>query len=125
MRFLLIDQIKKDIINQVREYANLHRITKTEMQARLKDPNTLPIGDNLLHTCFIDDGYTCVFSVEEHPMGWCNHLSVSVDSTDDKLPSIPAVQMLLKEFGINKELEDCCVYIEDSYPKSVNIISQI
>jgi len=43
----------------------------------------------------------------------------------DKMPHIEAVKLLMLEFGIDKPLEECQIYIEEGFPKSVNIISPI
>ena len=47
-------------------------------------------------------GYRAAVSVEEQPAGMCLHLSISVERADPKwIPSIEAVKMIAREFGID------------------------
>lgn len=123
MRALLIDETAKSSIAKTVFFAEENRYPRFQMIS-LMNGNIPTPGDIEGHCCYLADGFKTVFTIEEQPMGWCRHLSVSVASMD-KLPHIEAVKMIMKEFGIEKSLEDCHVYIEDSFPKSVNIISQI
>jgi hypothetical protein len=43
----------------------------------------------------------------------------------ERMPHIEAVKLLMREFGLNRPLEECHVYIEDSSPKAVNVICPI
>jgi hypothetical protein len=125
MRALIIDEKAKASIAAVCEYADDNRIDLKEIQARVAIPDGYsPIGDDENHCCYLEDGFKCVFSIEEQPSGWTRHLSISVDAVD-KMPHIEAVKLLMSEFGIKSRIEECHVYIEDSTPKSVNIICPI
>lgn len=125
MRSLIIDEKAKEDIAVVCAYADLNRIDFKELQARCATPDEYPpIGDDQNHCCHVFQGFKCVFSIEEQEFGWTRHLSVSVDAID-KMPHVQAVKMLMVEFGINKPLEECNFYIEDTTPKSVNIICPI
>ena len=125
MRPLIIDEKAKADIAAVCEYADLNRMEFRELQARCAVPDGYsPVGDDENLCCNIFQGFRCVFSIEEQQFGWTRHLSISVDSTD-KMPHVEAVRMLAVEFGIDKPLEECQVYIEDTTPKSVNIICPI
>lgn len=122
MRALLIDENSKKTVEGVVEYAEQNRYSRPYMAALM---NGAPApGDDLRHCCYFFDGFKAVFTIEEQPMGWCRHLSISVAAID-KMPSIEAVKMIMREFGIVAQLEDCCVYVEDSSPKAINIISPI
>lgn len=123
MRALLIDETAKQSIADTIRFAEENRYPRFQM-AQLMNGKIPTPGDVEGHCCYLTDGFKTVFTIEEQPVGWCRHLSVSVASTD-KMPHIEAVKMIMKEFGIQKSLEDCYVYVEDSFPKSVNIISQI
>lgn len=125
MRALVIDETAKSSIADVCYHADENRIDSMELQARLAIPDGYsPVGDDPNHCCYLANGFKCVFSIEEQPCGWARHLSVSVAAID-KMPNIEAVKMIMCEFGIENPLDECYVYIEDSLPKSVNIICPI
>jgi hypothetical protein len=125
MRPLIIDEKVREEIARICEHADENRIDFKELQARTEIPGGFsPIGDDPNFCCHIDLGFRCVFSIEEQPSGWCKHLSVSVDDVN-KVPAIEAVKVLMEEFGINKSLEECYVYMEETTPRAVNIISPI
>ena len=125
MRALVIDeQAKQDIANLLK-YADKNRISKPFLLAAAAAMNggNPAVGDIPQHCCHFRDGFKVVLSIEQQPNGWCKHLSVSVDNPE-KLPSIEAVKMIIEEFGM-KSLDDSNVYIEETTPKAVNIISLI
>lgn len=127
MRPLLIDETARAEIARVCQYAKENRIPNREIKARIANPSEYCMpGDEPGHVCYFQVGFKCVLTMEEQndPLGWCWHLSVSVADME-KMPHIEAVKMLMKEFGIPKPIEECCVYIEDSAPKSVNVICPI
>ena len=125
MRALVVNKEALAEIARVCEYAEAHRINNFEMRGRIELPE-MSIGDNPGHVCYIQMGFKVVLSIEEQPqpLGWCRHLSVSVADIE-RMPHIEAVKLLMREFGLNKPLEECHVYIEDSSPKSVNVICPI
>lgn len=127
MRPLLIDDDARKEIARVCQYAEENRVSNREMKNRIENPGEYcAAGDEPGHVCYFHVGFKCVYSLEEQnqPLGWCRHLSVSVADIE-KMPHIEAVKLIMKEFGITKPIEQCCVYIEDSSPKSVNVICPI
>lgn len=127
MRPLLMDDEQKQKIAKVVAYAEAHPYSRPYMQERVAlaglKQDVAP-GDDPNFRCEIPFGFKCVFTIEEQPVGWCRHLSVSVDNPT-KVPSIPAVEMLMKEFGFKGPLKECYVYMEeDISPKAVNIIEK-
>jgi hypothetical protein len=120
MRLLLFDETVRQEFRRVIQYAESHRFSTDELIQRIEAGGP-SIGDDPGHVCFCEHGYKIVFSVEEQNFGWCNHLSVSVDNPN-KVPSIEAVRALMLEFGMQKPLEQCYVYIEDVMPKAINVI---
>lgn len=128
MRPLVIDAGAKRRITDVICYAEENRITKSEMMEIIEnggpEGDSTAVGDDGNRCCYIDHGFKVVYSIEEQPIGWCHHLSVSVAALD-KLPNIAAVARIMSEFGIKASMEDCHVYIEKSTPESVNVISKI
>ena len=124
MRPLVIGNEEKQSIARVIEFAEKHPLTRAVMEKRMENPDFSPPGDNPNFVCDIPVGFKCVFTIEEQPVGWSRHLSVSVDDPQ-KMPSIPAVEMLMKEFGFKGSLKECYVYLEDNIsPKAVNIIEK-
>ena len=124
MRPLIIDFETKQKIKSVIEYAEQNRIDHFQM-IEIEAGILPPVGDNPNHCVSIFSGFRVVFSIEEHPIGWCRHFSVSVNA-DEKLPSIPATELLLQEFGFgeNKSIHDFDnVWLEDEY--IVNVIQLI
>lgn len=125
MRTLLIDETAKQLIVDVINFAEKNRYPRFRMHQLMHGKISTP-GDVKGHCCCLFDGFRIVFTIEEQPIGWCHHLSISVNSkNNNKLPNVEAVNLIMKEFGIQKSLEDCHVYVEDSFIKSVNIISKI
>lgn len=127
MRALIIDKEAQAEIARVCGYAETHRMNNFELRGRVELAETrMSVGDDPGHCCNIRQGFKAVLSIEEQnpPLGWCKHLSVSVAAID-KMPHIEAVKLLMQEFGLSKPMEECLVYVEDSLPKSVNVICSI
>ena len=104
VRPLVLDDVTRPLIKKVMAFAEAHRIDISTMQAMV-DGDVKPPGDNMNFTCVIPIGYRCVFTVEQQPapLNWCRHLSVSV--INGPAPGEHAVNMLLKEFGMNCAIE--------------------
>ena len=100
MRALLIGPVERDGIATVRAWAQAHPVSRREL-AQMVELDRPPVGDDPRHACLIPEGYRCVYSVEDHPVGLCRHLSVSVLDPDPArpLPSPEAITMLMTEFG--------------------------
>lgn len=119
IRPLVVDDKTKSEIARVIDFATKNKYPIAVMMERMK--GGLSPGDLDWYTCFIQVGYKCVYTVEEHPMGWAHHLSVSIDAPG-KCPAVQAVQFLMKEFGIETEMDKCYVYMEG---EAVNIIAKM
>jgi len=85
-------------IKQVIDFAEAHRFDLETMKKRVSGELLGSPGDWADFACHLQSDYRCVYSIEEHPMGWCRHLSVSVNSAE-KLPNPMAVEMIMHEFG--------------------------
>jgi len=117
MRLLLINDQIKSIINNLVNYAKLYPVSLETLK------KGLIVGDDSNFVCTIPDSYRVVFSFEKQPVGWCRHLSVSIpDKT--KLPNVPAVEMIMHEFGFVGTITDLdSLWIDDkSNPHSINIV---
>lgn len=129
MRPLIIDAEAKGKIAAVLDYAEKHRLPRSELERRVNLANQgkpeQAVGDDPLHACYLEMGFKVVCSIEEQPMGWCKHISVSVDDPK-KVPHIEAVRLIMREFGVTHPLEKCYVYIEEAVtPKAINVIAPI
>jgi hypothetical protein len=122
MRALVIDEDTKSQIKDIISFAEKHRRDLSTLKKTMEGL-VPPVGDILGHSMKIYRGYRAVYSIEEQPCGWCRHLSVSVDA-EGKLPSIPAVEVLMGEFGFSGTINDCLnVWVEENM--AVNILQQV
>ena len=122
MRTLIIDDEARTEINKVLVYAQEHKIDFPTME-KMMTGEVDPVGDDAFYACYINQGYRIVFSFEEQPCGWCRHLSISVDARH-KLPSIPAVEIIMGECGFSGGIHDCInVWIENE--RAVNVLQQV
>jgi hypothetical protein len=111
MRALILDEKTRAAIGRVVEYARAHPY-ELEQIHQIRDGTLPPPGDNPEHCCLIPVGFRAAYTLENHPGGLHRHLSVSVDGGPGKMPSVAAVQELMKEFGFKNDLSACYVYTE-------------
>lgn len=123
MRPLIIDSDAQKRIAKVLAYAESHKFTKNQM-VLLSQGYGVVAGDNPEFCCHLEVGFRVVFCIEEQRIGWSKHLSVSVDDPE-KVPSIEAVKLIMKEFGIESPLEKgvCHCWMEEGTFKAVNILA--
>lgn len=122
MRILQIDNDARKEIEKLKNYANEHKISINSVKAMIegKEP---PVGDNSAYAIYLYDGFRIVYSVEEHPIGYCHHISISVDEID-KYPNPEAVEMILKEFGMKNIDESLSVWKEDC-GQAINLLQKV
>jgi len=119
---LIIDEQVLGFIKRVSDHAEANRIDFQNMKA-IAESIQKPVGDNDNYVCYLPVGFRVVYSIEEHPLGWCRHLSVSVD-TVGKMPSIPAVEMIMREFGFTGTINDQLnVWVEKE--RAINVLQKI
>jgi hypothetical protein len=125
MRALIIDNEVKARIQEVINYAKSRPHNLEIIKKRMSGDYPVPGDEFSRHTCYIECGFKCVYTIEEHPCGWCHHLSISVDE-DGKVPAIEAIKFLMKEFGIEQDIKKCLVFSEDisETRTAVNIIAK-
>lgn len=125
IRPLVIGAAQIEDIARVIAYAERERFTASEMKMRVERKDTVPIGDDMGHTCVLPVGYKVTFSIEEQPapLGWCNHISVSV-MENKKMPNEAAVMAICQSFGFTPTPGNYVLYIEDvsEGEKAVNIL---
>lgn len=97
IRPLIIDEQAKAEIKRLIDYAEANIVSLIELH-RIKYGGAPQAGDNPQRVCMLKMGYRCVFSIDEQPSGIYRDLSVSV-SGDGEAPSIPAMCMIMQEFG--------------------------
>jgi len=129
------DELKS--IQDVVDYAEKHRFTKADLYAIMAGASLCP-GDDPNLAYHLNNGIRMAFSFEEHPMGWCRHLSIS-DSNNplwEVSPSI--VAHVAKAFGfqgvdpykVETLMENTKVWFEDAWlptlgpVKAVNVIQE-
>jgi hypothetical protein len=90
-------------IKRVVDYAEAHRYSIHDVFKMMGGRDSMPPpGDDPGHVCNIPVEFRCVFSIEQQPMGWCRHLSVSV-SGDGNNPNPVPVFVIAEAFGFGKE----------------------
>jgi hypothetical protein len=126
MRALVIDDKNKGNIAKLIEYAEAHKFSIDALK-KMMSGDMPPAGDYLGHVITIDQGYRVVFSIEEQPIGWCRHLSISTRNLyhefPGKIPDSKTVEMIMEKFGMGNNLNDCVkVWIEEGCP-AVNVVT--
>jgi hypothetical protein len=84
-------------IGRVVKFALLRRLSIHDLHNVVAHKVASP-GDDPNYRCVVRVGYRCVFTIEQQPMGWVRHLSVSVLG-DGVAPNEMAVAMLAEAFG--------------------------
>jgi hypothetical protein len=111
-RVLFLGEKEKEAIARLIDFAEKNRLSLEYMKS-LMAGDRIPPGDNPDYACHITDGYRIVYTIEQHPLFFCRHISISVDDPE-KLPSPPAVELIMKEFGFRGGINECLnVWIEE------------
>ena len=122
MRPLIINQ---EIENQIKELVTYAEENPCSMDYLLDMANGViePVGNSKGHYALLPFGYKVVYSIELQPIGRIRHLSMSVNIAE-KLPSVVAVQEIMKLLGFENELENCKVALEPLSPNhnAINIL---
>ena len=122
MRILQIDDDTRAEVAKVIAYAKEHRYDK-HMIKLLISRDLKSAGDNPDYLVHIHDGYRVVYTLEEHPIGWCHHMSISIDRSK-MYPHEAAVQMIMQLFGMDPKFENCLAVWPEKETESVNIIQE-
>ena len=126
-RVAVIDEAARAEIAALCRHADLHRLPLKE-QLRISRGERPPVGDDFNFCLTISGIYRCAFSIEEHPGGWCRHLSVSIREPNPArpLPSPEAVEVIAGAFGFRgnlKKMLDGVVWIEGN--RAVNVVERL
>lgn len=120
MSILILDDKSRAEIKRVLDYAEEHVYTMDDLldiyNKAAEPPGYFP-GFN----CVIND-YRIVFTYEMQNPGKMRHISISM--ANGKLPTIEAVEIIIKEFGYENPLHDCMISLEpiSDNQKAVNVI---
>lgn len=102
IRILNIGPAERERIAAVIDYARKNRSTLAQLKDRFdrqeRGENVIVTGELPGHRCDLPIGFRVVYSEEEQPIGWCRHLSVSVDAVD-KTPNMKALEFIMAAFG--------------------------
>lgn len=124
MRVLVIDQMAKTKVMRVKKYAMENRRTIHDIMRAMKGQD-IP-GDDQNFVAWLHDGYKVVYTVEQQPLGWCHHISVSIKPRSAKAlyPHEQAVKEICRLFELPPFEQKIHTYIEDLPEgfKAVNLI---
>jgi hypothetical protein len=125
MRAMVIDDNVKRDLERLAAYAEKHVLSMDEL-LDMVNKQAPPPGDNKNFVVEIPFGYRVVYTIEDQPAGKVRHLSVSVDKKG-KLPSITAVEEIMRMIGFKGELSECKVGFEsiDENQDAVNVLEVI
>lgn len=121
MRALVIDDNVKNQIGILIAFAKRHVYTN-DLLIKVLSGEYPPAGDYDGHSMGIPNGYKVVFSFEDQEPGRMRHLSVSVDDAS-KMPSPPAVELIMSEFGMGNDIHDCVNVWIDKETNSINVLT--
>jgi len=102
MAALLIGTDEKAQIKELKEFAEANVISFENLM-KLANGFGQPIGDNPNFVAEFPIGFRVVFSYEMQKVRKTKHISITHKG---RLPPIPAVNMLLEEFGFLHKVED-------------------
>lgn len=99
---LILNEHSEAVIQRVCDWANTHRLSMREV-LRIMAPGQPPAALDPRCVCVVPVGYRCCFTIEQQKAGWCRHLTVACMGHEEA-PSVPAVELLMREFGFTCEL---------------------
>ncbi len=115
IRPILIGPTQVERAKEIVAYAEGNRITlKTLLRRIVNDCAGVGLNKERRMTIPVDVGVA--FSIEEHPAGWCRHMSIGVpDPARQRCIAPGVVPDIMHLFGIRGGIEDCqSVYFEDA-----------
>jgi len=144
---LILDDEAEAKIKALVAFADQHRYTQ-EMTKKAISGDVPPAGDYSEHVIeiqstvvtghvppaghypgpdsrtWVKTGFRVVFSIEEQPIGWCRHLSISMMDRN-KYPHPNVMEELMEAFGMGRSLDHCLkVWIEKEW-KAINVLTKL
>ncbi len=108
----------KKKIKQVILHANENKLDLKQMIS-IVNGESHPVGDDVNFTTILSDSNRIAFSIEEHPHGWCRHISIS---KNNKPPVMKEAGIILQEFEFDLNVS-MTFYEEEFISNDINIIS--
>ncbi len=118
LEILILDDEVQENIKKLIQYAELNVVPYAVMidmynKMKNKEPIT-PIGDDPNHFIYIPMDIRIAYSIEEHPVGECKHISISTKNGE---PNFNDVALIMSYFGfrsdLNGGLATCQAYMEN------------
>jgi hypothetical protein len=127
MRPLIIGPEEKEKIEQLKNFAELNRISVDDL-LDIYNRREPPVGDRVGFSCMIPMGYRIVFCIEHQVQGWARHLSVSVNPRKKgRMASPAAVEEFMKLLGFQstgvKDPHVHCLMEDDN--SIINVVEYI
>lgn len=102
MRVVIIDEAVTAAAEKCRAYAESNKYNLHDLHNMLAHPEKVP-GADLNREVMIPGGVRVVYSIEQHPPGWCHHFSFSLDTPDPNMTVHPVVvDQILPLFGVKR-----------------------
>jgi hypothetical protein len=109
MSVLIIGATERERIAELKAQASANPVLfEIVRQGAIEHVDVLHLKDRVpgierppsAHMIFPGGQYRVAYSVEQQPVGFCAHLSISV-ARKGKMPSLEAVKMIAEEFGLD------------------------
>lgn len=109
----LTDEIAQREIERVRGYALAHRLSLDQVK-EIASGVRAEVSNNPCYVMTLPRGLVVVYSVEEHPSGWYNHMLVSENGTSPAAPLATAIAIHVARPNGPERLEkgESCTYIQ-------------
>lgn len=102
MSVIAIDETVRKRLREVKQFAEMHRLSAQDIRATIAQ-KLPPVGDDERHVVhFPGTGLRLVVSLEEQPLGWMWHLSMSIPKKN-YVPDRPLAVLIMQELGLNIE----------------------
>jgi hypothetical protein len=130
LELLLMDEDVQKVIKQLIKYAEKNTIDYERMVNISKSNIQHPVLNDKNFEAELPNNIRVVFSIEEHPVGMCKHISISQDL---QLPIYEDILLVLSYFGFKSKLGDSKVshdYLEDCLVdgkecSAINVIERV
>lgn len=116
---LVLDETAKDKIREIKQYAENNPYSMDDLLDIMNGAQEPP-GNNAFFSCYIPQGFSVVYTIENQVEGPLRRMSISCNGG---LPPVPAVEMLMQEFGFENELQNCFLHMENG-GKAINVIEK-
>lgn len=130
LELLLMDEDVQKVIKQLIKYAEKNVVDYERMVKISLGKIPHPVLDDKKFEIELPNDIRVVFSIEEHPVGMCKHISISQDL---QLPIYEDILLVLSYFGFKSKLGDKKVshdYLEECIVdgkecSAINVIERV